>query len=133
MTDPIVRLVRSYTFEASHMGLFGAKGVQSDVFTVEIHVGLVRSRMKDGVVLGLKELDVSVAPVFARLRGKRLDLLEPRESFEPLVSCPTTENLALYLWDKLQFLGNSGHQRFLGVRVNETAQLLNRWSAEVFA
>lgn len=130
MRAALVRLVRPYIVHASHMGLFDKAGeVQQDTFTIEVHLESPREKLRDGTVMPLKELDVCMAPVLARIRGQRLDLLEPKTKFEPLVSCPTAENLALYLFDKLQFLGNDGRQRFAGVRVREGDQ----WWAEVFA
>lgn len=127
--DTFVRLVRPYVFQASHMGLFGKEGeLQHDTFTVEVHVGIERAKMRSGTVIPIHELDVCVLPVVNRVREKRLDLLDA--SFEPMASAPTAENVALYFFDSLQFLGNSGRQRFLGVRVHEGC---STWSAEVWA
>ena len=127
----IVYLLRRYRIECAH-NLNGLRPghrcgrVHGHNYTIELEV---TGELDDkGMVIDAEDLDTCVRPVLARLDHRHLNELGQgdegvRASFFPLVQQPTAENIAIYLWNALGFLSNSGRYRLTLVRVRENEDL----------
>jgi len=65
-----------------------------------------------GMVVDAGDIDGILAPILAKIDHYPLhDLPGERYAWEPMISQPTAENIALWLWNRLQLLSNGGRYR----------------------
>jgi 6-pyruvoyltetrahydropterin/6-carboxytetrahydropterin synthase len=77
--------------------------------------------MKNGMVVDVAELDVIVAPIFARIDHTFLNesLNDGTPAGKVAAAQPTAENIATYLWERLKLLRNDPRFSLVNVRVYE--------------
>ena len=81
--------------------------------------------MKNGMVVDVGELDIMVAPVFAKIDHTFLNesLNDGTQTGAIASAQPTAENIASYLWERLGFLRNDPRFILTNIRVYENSDM----------
>lgn len=93
-------------------------------YTLEVTVSPGAKGFVNGLVIDTSDLQVAIGPVLARVDHKTLNEAEiSGPEAETLKAQPSAENLALWFWAALKFIGNDGRLTLRRVRVYETDHL----------
>ena len=120
-------LTRRYTFEAAHR-LIGMRDrhrcsrPHGHNYAVEL---TITGPLLNGLIIDVGDLDVSVAPVIARLDHNDLNEIAKGDGPISILTQPSVENIARYLLEALDFLSakSMGGWKLHRVRVYENASI----------